>query len=254
VKYLTEEARSTVADKLRTFSLMDEYGSGFRVSRKPHDRVRGVPWEKVVLDLAEEVRREHIDLVIVDTLRPWLGLDADESNKSEIMGPAIDALAPVCEAGAAVVVITQAPWEKLRARGSTETHAASDLIFGITGEGKGPREIRYLGGRVEEVEERRTLRWTGDHAEDLGRMRSDRAQHVGELLRVLDGAGEPLTVEQLEDRTPFSEKSIRRWLGQLEDRGLVVREPGAPIPGQGSTPDGWRRPGRFTALFAEDDE
>jgi hypothetical protein len=63
----------------------------------------------------------------------------------------MDALSAVTEAGAAVVIIHQAPWDKLRARGSTEHHATVDLIFGVSGEGVGPRTIKYIGGRVQDL-------------------------------------------------------------------------------------------------------
>jgi hypothetical protein len=134
VLYLTEEPRATVTDKLRTFGLEEAYGDTFLVVRKQNEHVANLPWEEVVERLAKDVRGLDTDLVVVDTVRPWVKLDGESANSADAVGPAMDALSPVCEAGAAVVVLHQSPWEGKRARNSTEFHAASDLIFHVDGE------------------------------------------------------------------------------------------------------------------------
>jgi DNA-binding transcriptional ArsR family regulator len=242
VKYLSEEARETVGDKVRTFGLMDYYGDAFRVSRRSHGEVQPLPWNKIVDALVEEVNELKLDVVVVDTLRPWLAVSGDESNSDGIIGPAMDALSAVTEAGAAVVIIHQAPWDKLRARGSTEHHATADLIFGVSGEGYGPRTVKYLGGRLQEVPETQTIRWTAEGGvEDLGKMRHDTASRAADILRDLEVAqGEPLTAEEIAVDVEMTVRTVQRHLVRLEHRGKVARLEGAHTP-EGREPDRWVR-------------
>jgi AAA domain len=253
IKVLAEDPRDVVLDRLRTFGLTDDYGDGFRVTRRGHEEVRKLKWREIVEKLAEETARERYDAVVIDTLRPWLGLQEGQSDRPEVMGAAIDGLSPICEAGAAVVVIHQAPWDGDRARGSTEIHAASDLLFIVKGEGYGVRSIKYIGGRVDGIEESRNIRWTGTEHQDLGAMRPDKANRVVEVLKAIETATEPMTIEELEDATEFSERSLWRYLAKLEARVLVIRVPGAVIPGEGREPDRWRKPGTFTGMLSDPD-
>ena len=253
IKVLAEDPRDIVLDRLRTFELTDDYGDGFHVTRRGHEEVRHLTWPEIVERLAQETVRERYDAVVIDTLRPWLGLQEGQSDSAEVMGRAIDGLSPICEVGAAVIVIHQAPWSDDRARGSTEIHAASDLVFVVKGQGYGPREIKYLGGRVDGIEESRNIRWTGTDHQELGEMRLDKAQRVVEVLKAIESATEPLTIEELEDATEFSERSLWRYITALEGRFLIVRVPGAALPGGGREPDRWRKPGAFTGLMSDPD-
>jgi DNA-binding transcriptional ArsR family regulator len=251
VLYLSEEPRATVVDKVRTFGLEDAYGKSFFVSRRQHNAVRLLPWAEVVDRLAKDVEEQRIDLAVVDTVRPWIALAGDESNSADAVGKAIDALSPVCEAGAAVMVLHQSPWSGKRARNSTEFHAATDLIFHVEGEGNGPRTIKYLGGRVEDVPDLQTFRWAGGQGEDLGRMRHDTAERVDEVLRVLESAGESLTAQELADQTDYSLRSVQRWLGELERTGKVIRTEGEHKL-EGREPDRWTRAGALWEMTVGD--
>jgi hypothetical protein len=250
VLYLSEEPSTTIRDKARTFGLVES--EGLWVLRRGAGAVFNLQWFEVCARLEEDVRSVSVDLVVIDTARPWLALDGEESNAADRIGKLIDKLTPVCEAGAAVVVLHQAPWTAKRARGSTEWHAAVDLIFHVDGEGHSPRTVKYVGGRVDEVPEIQTFRWDGSQMQDLGKMRHDRANRLDEVLTALEKAGGPLTVEELAEGTDYNERSIRRWLGQLDDRGQVARIPGSAQQGHGKTPDRWeRRHARFADLLDE---
>lgn len=251
VLYLSEEPRGTVADKVRSFGLVGQYGEAFYVSRRQHDEVRNVKWSEIVERLALDVQSKGIDLVVIDTLRPWINLDGEESNNADKVGKAIDALSAVCEAGAAVVVIHQSPWDSDRARGSTEYHASSDIILVVKGEGSGPRTIKHMGGRVEGIPDIQTFRWTGSSMEDLGKMRHDKAERLVEVLQVVEVATEPLTAEQVAEQTDYSLRSVQRWLEDLADRYKVRRIEGAVVPGHGQEPDRWERPPEFLAALVD---
>ncbi len=251
VMYLSEEPRATVADKLRTFGLEEALGVSFFVSRRQHQEVRLLPWGEVVERLAKDVAGLEIDLVVIDTMRPWVNLDGSESNDADRIGRALDALSPVGEAGAAVIVLHQAPWEGKRARNSTEFHAASDLIFHIEGQGKEPRTIKYVGGRVEDVPEIQTFRWTDAGGEDLGRMRHAKAARLDEVLRMVEQADEPVTAQEIADRTDYSLRSVQGWLSDLSKRYMITRVEGKPSPDGGSEPDRWTRAGAFTKMLQE---
>jgi hypothetical protein len=252
VLYLTEESRGTVTDKLRTFGLEDAVGKTFFVSRRQHQEVRLLPWSEVVDRLAKDVAGAEIDLVVVDTMRPWVNLNGDESNSADRIGRALDALSPVCEAGAAVVVLHQSPWEGKRARNSTEFHAASDLIFHVEGEGEGPRTIKYVGGRVEGVPSIQTFRWTTAGGEDLGKMRHDKANRLDEVLRVIEASEQPMTAEEIASKTDYNVRSVQRWLADLDKWSKVLRVDGAMVPGHGQEPDRWTRAGTWLGLLAEE--
>lgn len=246
VLYLTEEPRQTVADKLRVFGLED--ADGFRIVRRT--RLPDGRWKTIAGYITETVKARHFDLVIVDTARAWFNLAGDESNSADVIGPALDALSAVCDLGAAAVVVHQAPWDSKRARNSTEFHAAVDLIFHVAGEGSEPRTIKYVGGRVDSVPDERTFRWSDGVAEDLGKMRHSKATRVDEVLHAIDKAEEPLTAEEIADKTDYNVRSIQRWLKELERDDKVVRESGKHFL-QGQEPDRWRRSGGFLKLLSE---
>jgi DNA-binding transcriptional ArsR family regulator len=243
VLFLTEESPSTISDKLHLFGLED--AEGFWVVRRtalPAER-----WNTVAKRVAETVARYEVDLVIVDTARAWFNLASDESNSADIIGPAIDALSEAC-GGAGIVVLHQSPWGGNRARGSTEFHAAVDLIFAISGEGAEPRTIKYVGGRVGSIPDVQTLRLVEGVGEDLGALRHDTAASLSRVLDALEKSG-PMTVADLVAETGASDDSVRRWLKVLERSGKVHREPGVPTP-DGRTADRWLRNGYFGELAA----
>jgi hypothetical protein len=247
VLYLSEEPRSTIADKLRTFGLADE--EGFLVVRHNHPTLRDLRWSEVARRIETTALNHRADVVVVDTARPWFRLQGDESNNQDVIGSAIDALSRTAEAGVAVVILHQSPWEAKRARNSTEFHAASDLIFYVEGEGTGPRTVKYLGGRVENIPDVQTIRWAGGVTEDLGRLRHGTASHMDAVLTTLEREGRSMTVAELVDATDFSERSVNRWLGQLEERRKVSREPGL-FTTAGREPDKWSRNGAWAEMYA----
>lgn len=144
----------------------------------------------------------------------------------------------------------QAPWDKKRARGSTEFHAAVDLVFAIEGQGTDPRTITYVGGRVESVPDVQTFRWAHGQGEDLGKMQHRTAANIDGVLDALEAAPGGLTVGAIAEGVDASEASVKRWLGQLERRGKVRREPGSVEPGRGRTPDRWYRHGTAAETIA----
>lgn len=239
VLFLTEEPTGTIADKLRTFGLED--AEGFWLVRRT--ALPGARWKTVADNVAETVRLYRIDLVILDTARAWFNLAGDESNSADVIGPALDALSPACES-AALVVLHQAPWDGKRARGSTEYHAAVDLVFHISGEGSEPRTIKYVGGRVASVPDVQTFRWADGVGEDLGAIRHDAAASLSRVLTALEQATEPLMVVEVATELDASEDSARRWLRRLERSGKVRREVGEPTR-EGRTPDRWARNGLY---------
>ncbi|MGH2966212.1 MAG: AAA family ATPase [Solirubrobacterales bacterium] len=257
VLYLTEEPRQTVAAKLHRFGL-DTAGNSFRVLLRTSDGLDDQSWAQVAEKLALAVTMGRVDVVVVDTARPWFAIDGDGSNTADIIGPAMDALSAASAAGAAVVVLHQAPWTGKRARGSTEFHAAADLIFHVDGEGHGPRTIHYVGGRVEDVPQVQTIRLdAGGNVEDLGKMQHRTAERMGDLLRILEQASGPMTVAELADETDYSQRSIREHLVRLESRARVVRREGV-ITSAGREPTRWRRLTSQARLYglglAEDEE
>ncbi len=243
ILYLTEESRDTVADKLRTFGL--EESGPVMIVRKSHPDLLGKRWGEIAAMIVATARAHRADLVVIDTARAWFGLKDDQGNSADVIGACLDALDPLREENAAVVTLHQAPWDKHRARGSTEFHAANDLIFAVVGEGKMPRTIKYVGGRVESIPEEQTLRWSHGRGEDLGRMRRDVVEGIDEVLGVLETATRGLTIEEVlnELEVEATERTVRRWLAKLEQRGKVRREKGEPVPGEGGTPDRWFRVG-----------
>lgn len=245
VLYLSEEPLAAVNDKLRTFNL-EEAGDLFLVVRK--SAVFNLQWKDVCAQLEKAVTARAFDLVIVDTARPWFGLTHDEGNSADAVGHALDLLSQACGDMAAVVVLHQAPWDKGRARGSTEFHAAVDLIFGVNGQGKTPRTIKYVGGRIDSIPEQRSFRWADGHGEDLGVIkRREKAENLDKVLRVLEEAEDPLTADTIADGAELHVRTVQRTLADLDKLNKVVRTKGRVLGkgghGGGGEPDRWSRRG-----------
>jgi hypothetical protein len=251
VLYLSEEPRATIQDKLRTFGLTDA-GDRFLVVRRSDDHLRDKNWDAVAVLVENTVRNRGVDLVVVDTARPWFGLRGDESNSADVIGRAFDVLSRTCDADTAIVVLHQAPWDKSRARNSTEFHASVDLIFAVKGEGTAPRRILYLGGRVEDgIPDEQTLRWAGDHAESIGKVgRKDSADVIDRVLKSLEKDSRSLTAGEIADELEVHVRTIQRVLVKLKDQNKVIREPGAHGgTAGGQAPDRWSRAGGYLRLL-----
>ena len=252
VLYLTEEPQAAVNDKLRTFGLEDA-GDLFLIVRK--STVFNLTWAGVCEQLAKAVASRAFDLVIVDTARPWFGLQHEQGNSDGDVGPALDILTQACGETAAVVVLHQAPWNNDRARGSTEWHAAVDLIFTVSGQGKAPRTIKYFGGRIDSIDEQRSFRWANGHGEDLGVIkRREKAENLDMVLGVLEESDHPLTADQIADTAELHIRTVQRTLADLDKLNKVVRKKGRVLGkeghGGGREPDQWSRRGiDFEALL-----
>jgi hypothetical protein len=254
VIYLSEEPRAAIGDKLKRFGLIEAPPDRFLVLRRTADKNGLRSWGEVVQAIASRCEQVSVDLVVVDTARPWFKLSGDESNSADVIGRAFDSLSEVTEQGTAILVLHQAPWSSTRARGSTEFHASADLIFHVDGQADGPRTVRFVGGRVDTIPAIQTFRWDGQgHVESLGKARADRAVRMDEVLTLLERSPEPMSVDEVAEAIDCSRKTAERTIRQLEGQGLVTRIPGRINPGRGSEPDRFRRAGRFSSLLAISD-
>jgi hypothetical protein len=225
--YLTEETNITsIAEKLVTGGVNPD-DSRLRILRRVD--VHGQRWPEVVLELSRRavaLRDEHGAaevLVVLDGLSKWAGFE-NENDSSETER-ALNALDPLAEAGAAILILNHAGWTARRSRGASGIVGAVDLVLFMDGEAgsQGARSVVYQGGRL--------------HPEPPDKlnvsMREGRLYVVGEghnravannLVRIMDLLKHgPTTADQVAHLLDVSERTARRYLQELVAGGNARR-------------------------------
>ena len=256
VLLLTEERHDTVAEKARALGLIgfrhsgtspigagNELGAVHALLR--HD-AGATPWPEVVRQAMAYCVQQKLSVLVVDTFDRWAGLRGDSENAAGSVNEALEPLQYAAAAGLAVLLIShqrKSSGEFGEAvRGSNALTGGVDVVVEL----ERPAKVLQLSGHARVL--RAVSRFSstpeelyvelGEHGfspiESPEQVKTDAER--GRVLEALEDRGEAVTSDQLGDELDIPKRAARRYLNDLLDRQLVIREGG----GKKNDPYVWR--------------
>ena len=222
VIYVSEETASVLVPKLQRFGLAqadEELSIMTRAYPKPS-------FEQLCKAVQTQAQSTGAEVVIIDTLSYWLGLEGDAENSAGAVIKSLEPLLGLAAAGLAVLVTHHVAKASGEVRGSTALGALADVIVTLMRDNavSNRRELQAVG-RFEETPASLLVELEGDNYKVLGdpgsvaiRARTD------SVLAALGEHPAGLTQAELVEATGLSKQRVSESLAQLERAGLVTTE------------------------------
>jgi predicted ATP-dependent serine protease len=241
VLLLTEERHDTIAEKARALGLLRNSfpaaGNPIAGNELIHVLMRheagSTDWPEIVRQAMSHCAQHKLFVLVVDTFDRWAGLRGDAENAAGAVNEALEPLQYAAAAGLAVLLISHQ--RKSSGEYGEAVRGSSALTGGVdvVAELERPSRTLQLSGQARVLKAVSRFSSTPEELylelEEHGFVLIESPEQVktdaerARVLCALEERGEPVTSDQVGDDLEIPKRTVRRYLSELLEKGLVIR-------------------------------
>jgi DNA-binding transcriptional ArsR family regulator len=190
-------------------------------------------WPEIVRQAMSHCAQHKLFVLVVDTFDRWAGLRGDAENAAGAVNEALEPLQYAAAAGLAVLLISHQ--RKSSGEYGEAVRGSSALTGGVdvVAELERPSRTLQLSGQARVLKAVSRFSSTPEELylelEEHGFVLIESPEQVktdaerARVLCALEERGEPVTSDQVGDDLEIPKRTVRRYLSELLEKGLVIR-------------------------------